>query len=314
MKSDILQILQCPHCSESLGLKVLASDGREIRRARLLCDGPDRHQFPVEDGIIRFAAGFNHEAVQREIAYENSTYSGSRRLVDPKIIAGFPETMVHLWPHDRHFGPDFRALIKNLNFAPDNWVLDVGTAACWTTRLLAEAGARPIALDINDAHYYGLKTADLLFAVHGVYFERVLESMTHLPFRNETIDYVIFNASFHHTPDMPATLRECYRVLKPGGRVAMINEAFASWRHRFLPGGGRLADLGSHHEIPYRDLESALRTTGFSVQYGLTHHVRQALRRKLAQGPGCLSARLLERFPVLLKQLNSAQVLLTKNR
>lgn len=311
MKPEILPILKCPRCSAALDLASFEEDGREVRRGRLSCAGREAHQYDIEDGIIRFTAGFDHEAVRKELEYENSTYSGSERLTDPRIIGQFPETLPELWPHTCHFGPDFTALMERMDLRPGAWVLDVGTGPCWSTRLLAQRGCRAVAIDVNEANFYGLKTSDILFEAHGVYFERILESMTHLPFRDGTIDRITFNASFHHTPDMDQTLRECFRILKPGGMIGMVNEEFASLRQRFF-GAENVSDTGSHHTIFYRDLERSLQRAGFSFEYQVAEHVRRQLARRLSKGLGKVVVKVMEAFPLSLKQLNSAVVLLRK--
>ena len=234
MKLKILDVLQCPRCSGQLS--ATCCGGREGDSQRTLtCAKNKEHIYEIQDGIIRFATGFDHDAVKREIEYENSTYNGSDRLRDAKLIAQFPETLSELWPHTCNFGPDFKVLIDQLKLKPGAWVLDIGTGPCWSSRLLAQRGVNVIALDVNEANFYGLKTSDILFRTSYVYFERILESMTNLPFQNASLDAITFNASFHHTPDMDKTLRECYRVLKPGGMIAMVNEEFASLRHRIFP-------------------------------------------------------------------------------
>jgi SAM-dependent methyltransferase/uncharacterized protein YbaR (Trm112 family) len=308
MKPQILDLLRCPRCSSRLVLTSFAEDEREVRSGKLVCE--KEHIYEIEDGIIRFTTGFEHDAVKREIEYENSTYKGSDRLRDDKLIAQFPETLPELWPDTCHFGPDFKVLIDHLDLKPGSWILDVGTGPCWSSRLLAQRGANVIALDVNEANYYGLKTSDILFEHHGVYFERILESMTHLPFRNESLDGITFNASFHHTPDQDQTLRECYRVLKPGGLIAMVNEEFVSLRHRIFP-PGEATDTGSHHSIAYSEFEKASRENGFHIQYFVAEHVRQKLKTRLP-GVSGLAVRIVERYPILLKQLNSALVLLQK--
>src|SRR4051794_5815684 len=207
MRPELLGILECPHCAAKLILNAAEQDKHEIRRGSLICSGPLRHLFEIVDGIIRFATGFDHELVKKEIAYENSTYHGSPRLTDPALIAGFPDTLPELWPHTAHFGPDFRALIDHMELKEGAWVLDVGTGPCWSSRLLAQENVHVIALDVNEAEFYGLKTGDILFAAYEVYFDRILESMTHLPFAAESLDCITFNASFHHTPDHVETLR-----------------------------------------------------------------------------------------------------------
>ena len=312
MRSELLEILRCPICYNNLVLNEGEKTSREIRTGSLICERSPRHCFKIEDGIVRFTAGFDHEAVKKEIAYENSSYVGNDdRMRTPAVVAQFPDSLPDLWPNTCHFGPDFRDLIDHLNLKPGQWVLDVGTGPCWSSRLLAQRGAKVIALDVNEANFYGLKTSDILFETHGVYFERILESMTHLPFRDETIDHITFNAAFHHTPDAQKTLDECFRVLKPNGKAAMVNEEFVSLRQKFFP-AGEVTDFGSHHEIPYREFEEMVKQTGFKLRYHVAHHVGKSLEQKLSSGLGKLAAKVFETIPIALQQLNSALVILTK--
>jgi len=312
MRTTILPLLQCPLCFTKLELLSLQSNDSEVRRGVLTCTGALKHSFEIEDGIMRFCSGFDHEAVKKELEYENSTYRGSDRLTDEKIIAQFPDTLADLWPHTCNFGPDFRVLIEKLNLRPGAWVLDVGTGPCWSSRLLAQKGFNVIALDVNEANYYGLKTSDILFAAHGVYFERILESMTNLPIRDGMLDAITFNASFHHTPDMTQTLRECYRVLKPGGVIAMVNEEFESIRQKLFAQGSA-TDTGSHHTVPYSEFEREIRNAGFEAEFYVAHHVREKLEQRFSKGLAAAMTGTLERFPILLKQLNSALILLRRN-
>jgi len=311
MRRELLEILRCPHCAAELALTTRQENQREVRGGDLVCAGKLHHLFEIQDGIIRFATGFNHAAVQKEIAYENSTYTGSERLRDAKLISHFPETLAELWPHTAHFGPDFKILIDQLEMRPGMWVLDIGTGPCWSSRLLAQRGARTIALDVNDANFYGLKTSDLLFNAHGIFFERILESMTTLPFADESLDRITFNASFHHTPDHEKTLRECFRVLQPGGLLAMVNEEFGSLRQRLF-NHGTLTDEGSHHRIEYSDFERAVKKNNFQIRYFVAGHVRGQLRKKISHRLGDWLADVLERAPLALKQLNSALIVLSK--
>ncbi|HWD21096.1 MAG TPA: WecB/TagA/CpsF family glycosyltransferase [Verrucomicrobiae bacterium] len=310
MKAELLEILRCPRCGAPFSVTTLTEDKREIREAHLVCSG-ERHFFEVRNGILRLCAGFDHDLVKREIAYENSTYHGDARLTDPAIISQFPETLPDLWPHTAHFGPDFAALIDHINVRPGDWTLDIGTGPCWSSRVLAQRGARVIALDVNEANFYGLGCGDLLFDTHNVYFERILESMTNLPLADNSIDRITFNASFHHTPDLRRTLAECARVLKPDGVIAMVNEEFGSLRHRLFP-SGESSDTGSHHQIQYAEFEKAAADAGFSVKFYVAEHVRAQLARRFPKPLARLAVGLFEAFPALLKQLNSALLVLTK--
>ncbi len=317
MRTTILQIIHCPKCQASLTLipqplplGETASPVDELRKGTLCCVGSGKHEFQVEDGIVLFECGLQHELVQQELAYEDSTYHGDQRLTKPAFIAQLPESGTPIWPHTRHFGPDFRGLLEGFHFRKGGWILDIGTGACWTSRLLAERASDVVALDVNAAQFYGLRASDVQFDVHGVFFERVLASMTHLPFRSEVFDYIVFNASFHHTPALVQTLEQCYRVLRPGGAVVMLNEVFTSLRHWLFDSRDR-DEQGAHHKISYTQFERAARQVGFEVSYAVPAHVEKRLNFLFPMGVSRL-VWLMEWLPLLLKQLNSAVVTLRR--
>lgn len=59
----------------------------------------------------------------------------------------------------------------------------------------------------------------------------------HLPFADSSFDYVTCCNSFHHYPNQPAAVREMQRVLKPGGKLFLIDG------YRDLPNGYLIYDL-----------------------------------------------------------------------
>lgn len=53
-----------------------------------------------------------------------------------------------------------------------------------------------------------------------------------LPFDSETFDVVFHKSVLEHLQDPTPALQECFRVLRPGGRmVAMVPDFRAQWRH-----------------------------------------------------------------------------------
>ena len=59
----------------------------------------------------------------------------------------------------------------------------------------------------------------------------IVGSALALPFTSQSVSAVLLLNVLHHLPDPAAFFRECNRVLKPGGRVCLI-EPYVSWLSR----------------------------------------------------------------------------------
>lgn len=102
-------------------------------------------------------------------------------------------------------------------------VIELGAGRCWLSAHLAREGACVVAVDILDDPVMGL-ACGRYYHEEGVRFERVLCDMHRLPFRDAAFDAVVATATLHHSPDLPALLREAARVLRPGGLLLAANE------------------------------------------------------------------------------------------
>src|SRR5205823_5959603 len=80
-------------------------------------------------------------------------------------------------------------------------------------------------------------------------------------FADGTFDRASSTGVLHHTPDMPAALRELRRVLRPGGRATVIvynRRSFHYWIEQFLASGilqGGLRAEGSMSALLSRNVE-----------------------------------------------------------
>jgi SAM-dependent methyltransferase len=54
--------------------------------------------------------------------------------------------------------------------------------------------------------------------------EKWVTAAEETPFADASFENVLFFASFHHTQDPQAALRECARILKPGGQLCLLYE------------------------------------------------------------------------------------------
>jgi len=88
-----------------------------------------------------------------------------------------------------------------LNFDPE-CILDLGTGTGYC-------------IDYLKNQY---KTAQFVGLDHAEKFQpNVCADATLLPFKSDSFDLIVSNLMFHWCLDLPALLRESYRVLKPGG-------------------------------------------------------------------------------------------------
>jgi ubiquinone/menaquinone biosynthesis C-methylase UbiE len=113
-------------------------------------------------------------------------------------------------------------------------VLDVGCGQGVDVYRYALAGAEATGVDLTPRH---VELARAHLAAMGVEAEVVQGDAEALPFPDETFDRVSSNGVLHHTPDMPAALREIRRVLVPGGEARIIvynRNSFHYWLTQVL--------------------------------------------------------------------------------
>jgi arsenite methyltransferase len=91
-----------------------------------------------------------------------------------------------------------------------------------------------------------------------------------LPFAGETFDAAVATQVYEYVPDMPAALGEAFRVLRPGGRLLVLDTDWGSivWHSRDAERMRRvLAAWGEHLVDPHlpRRLTGLLSAAGLSV-------------------------------------------------
>lgn len=100
-------------------------------------------------------------------------------------------------------------------------VADIGCGKGRFARLVKEQcpGASVIAVDLAEAM--------LRYVPEGI--DRVAASMTALPLASESCDGAYATESLEHAVDIPAAVAELARIVKPGGRIAIIDKNAAAW-------------------------------------------------------------------------------------
>jgi SAM-dependent methyltransferase/uncharacterized protein YbaR (Trm112 family) len=216
--------LRCPSCryEHSLALTAEGSDEREVREGTLRCSHCAA-DFPVHRGVGHLMPTAP-EHVTREAA-------GLDRFADYMRADGWDRERIRKLPNidDGYWYVQSRSmhqLLTTVEFLPGQSVLDVGSNTCWASNHFAVRGLRAIALDISTAEMQGLYTSDFFIEDGTSYFERVLGSMYDMPLASNSLDYVYCCEVLHHNDadSLRRTFREAFRVLKPGGKLLVVNE------------------------------------------------------------------------------------------
>lgn len=139
--------------------------------------------------------------------------------------------------------------------APLGTLLDIGTGTGRMAELFAPHAERIVALDRNlemlrvaRAKLQHLPTAQI---------ELVQGDFADLPFADASFDTVVLHQVLHFAPDPAPALVEAARVLRPGGRIAIVD--FAGHDHEELRTRHQHARLG----FSDRQMAELLRAAGF---------------------------------------------------
>jgi demethylmenaquinone methyltransferase/2-methoxy-6-polyprenyl-1,4-benzoquinol methylase len=144
-----------------------------------------------------------------------------------------------------------RAMVAAIDAAPGERVLDVATGTGMVAQeLVRRYGCTVVGLDQSPGMLAGARARlahDPTLAAKATFVEGEAER---LPFADGELDHLTFTYLLRYVDDPGATLAELARVVRPGGRVAMLEFAVptnplwrAAWRlytHLGLPVLGRL--------------------------------------------------------------------------
>jgi SAM-dependent methyltransferase len=222
--------LRCPVChrDRTLRLSARSRDAREVREGTLTCSVCGATQ-PVGRGVAELLVDPPDHVTTEAAGLERFAELMRADGWTPERIRALPFIDSGYWYVQ---ATSIQQLFDVIDFRPGQWLLDLGSNTCWASNYFASRGLNAVALDITLWELQGLWTADLFLEAGDSYFERVLASMNDIPLASGSLDYVYACEVLHHNDlrGLRATFEEAYRVLKPGGRMLVINETLKSRR------------------------------------------------------------------------------------
>ncbi len=171
------------------------------------------------------------------------------------------------------------AWLEQSGVTPAGRILDAGCGGGGMPLSLAEEAASVVAIDLVDRFRdAGTRLAD----------EKRLDNLdflqadgTALPFANASFDAVLSHAVIEHVADAPKYLRECRRVLRPGGWMYLSTAPYLSFAGAHLP---RL-------KVPVPLHLLLGRWVSFRIFRGLARHAPWTLRERADENSFIKAAR-----------------------
>lgn len=156
-------------------------------------------------------------------------------------------------------------VLQRLSPQPGECALDIGCGPGLTSLALGEAvgvNGQVLAVDMADP-MLGLARLRCQSQPQ-VQFQNL--DVTHLPMANASFDMALATQVYEYVPDMAHALKELVRVLRPGGRVLLVDTDWESavWASRDNARMRRVLDVWSQH-IPWPQLPRSLMQTMQSV-------------------------------------------------
>lgn len=167
-----------------------------------------------------------------------------------------------------------------LDLQPGSTVIDIGCGPGNFTRRFSETVA-PDGLAIGfDGSRPMLERAQTEEGGDPKTLAYILGDATNLPFEDATADAICCFAALHMFPDPYRSLDEMARVLKPGGRLALLT-SFKPTRGPFATAIAKSGTASGQRMFGRKEIRNALEDRGFAVTYQEAGGVAQIIGAKL---------------------------------
>jgi len=223
VKEEFIEKLICPECKNNdLSLEKVAKENQfEILYGIIKCQSCFKQYF-IKDGILNLL--LNHE-IQQKYDPDGSknltkTNNYSQQKIFGKSEIAKREDLDQKWV--KSSTANLNQVFDSLQLTGKEDVLELGAGTCWALQKFAEFGCKCVALDI--LQHNKLEMADFWLTEKNIYFERILADMNQSIFCDNSFDLVYSIASIMYSENILKTFHEINRILKRGGKMALIAE------------------------------------------------------------------------------------------
>jgi ubiquinone/menaquinone biosynthesis C-methylase UbiE len=163
------------------------------------------------------------------------------------------------------------AVVRSLAPQPGERVLDLGAGMGPATVIAAKSGASVLAVDPTP-YMRGIVRVRRLGQRHRAAIRVVDGSAESIPADDHSVDALWTVNTVHHWTDLDAAVNELARVLRPGGRLLLVDEDFDDPGH---PAHQHMQDRKDHRAKHFAEVDpvavaAQLGTAGFAEVEGST--------------------------------------------
>jgi SAM-dependent methyltransferase len=286
MRKELTDRLRCPACAadRSLVLTAAVDNGFEVREGELECR-VCAARFVVRAGIVDLLLDPPDYVAREAAGLERFAEVMRADGWDGDRIRQLPYVDLPYWWGQRRA---FEYWSGQLPFSPGEWLLDVGANTCWASAMFAQLGLSVVALDIATTDLQGLASAEHFIADGSVLFDRLISSMASPSVASDSMDYVFCCEVLHHNSlsELHRTFRECFRVLRPGGSLLVVNEPLRFPLKPKRRHAQEVADFdGNEHAYFLHQYLLAARRAGFALSVRWPRNVPRPARDEDAPPP-----------------------------